>query len=435
MIRVITLSTKINLQKVQSDFNKSIPSTIATFSGEKDDCITKLGINFGCSWNGEVKKKGNVTISGLDQSLNFAMPLHVWAKVKSKEFGIGGNFTTDFTVTANAFPRLDSDWSLNLNLDADFKWDKRAEIRFFFIKISVGKLTEPVIREQLRKVEEQIKAQIRSLDIRGNATQAWKKAHEPIKLSSDPVVWLRLKPKVIRFSGVHTQNNILNASVSMDADMETILGERPDGFPILPLPEIGEQGQGRNKFLVRLPIVLEYEALGKEVEKMLRVGQKWAPIRDKPNHYLFVKEVEIYPSGENIVVGINFIADLPDDWQDTRGKVYFKGKPVIDNEQRMVKFDNLDFTRTTDNTLINVISFFLKKRIRSGLSSILVYRFANEYERLIENANVELNSDLGDGVTSQGNINYAKIDKVVMLERGIYLSVIAEGILQLNFGL
>ena len=148
-----------------------------------------------------------------------------------------------------------------------------------------------------------------------------------------------------------------------------------------------------------------------------------------------VQEVEVYPSKENIVVGINFIADLPDEWLDTRGKVYFQGKPVIDNEQRTMKVENFDFTRTTDNALINVASLLFRERIKSELASALTYRFGDEYDKFMKDANAELNRDFGDGLSSHGTLDYAEVDKILMLERGIYLSVISEGTLRLNFGL
>ena len=424
----ITLSANINLQQIQKDLNKSIPDTITTFSGKK-----RL-----YRWNGEVKKRGPATISGSGQQLNFTIPLHAWVRGKTRGLiRLRKTVTTDITVTANASPRLNSDWSLALNLATDFKWDKRPRIRLFkVIKIGLSGKVEPEIRKQLQKVEEQIKAKIRSLDIRGKVKQAWEKAHEPMKLSSDPEVWLQLQPKAVRFSGVHTQRNILAASVSIDAVMETFRGERPNTSTASPLPPLGGQRDGESaKFLVKLPICLKYEDLKKEIEKVLRVGQKWAPIQDKPTHYLNVQEVEIYPSEENIVVGINFIADLPDKWQDTRESVYLQGKPVIDNEHRMVRVENLDFTRTTDNTLINVATLLFSERIRNELSSALTYPFGDEYEKFITAANGALKRDFGNGLTSQGSLDYAKVDKVVMRERDIYLSVISEGHLKLNFGL
>ena len=437
----IALSANIDLQKVQNDFNDSPPNSIAKFNGKKSGCwkekILGIPVSVGCKWKGKVQKRGAATISGSNQNLNFSIPLHASVKVMPKNLDdVRTTVRTDFTVTANASPRLNPDWSLVLNLAADFKWDKRPEIRLFkIIPIRISGLVEPKIREQLKKVEEQIKTEIRNLNIRGKAMQAWQKTHVPIKLSNDPEIWLRFKPKAVRFSGIHTQNNILVASVSMNTDMETVLGERPDPFPASPLPALGERDQESSPFRVRLPIILEYATLKKEVEKVLRVGKKWAPIQAKPTHFVTVREVEVYPSKENIVVGINFIADLPDEWLDTRGKVYFQGKPVIDNEQHILKVENFDFTRTTDNVLVNVASLLFREKIKSELSSALTYRFGDEYKKLIKAANVELNRDFGDGLRSQGALDYAKVDKILMRERGIYLSVISEGMLQFNFGL
>ena len=446
----IALSANINLQKLQSDFNDSLPSPITEFKGSRGGCweikvLTKK-VSVGCKWNVLVKKRNRekATITGANQNLHFAVPLRVRAKVRPtnvvlkivSKILVPRPIKTNFTVTANSSPWLDPDWSLDLNLATDFKWNKRPTIKLLgFIPIRISSKIEPEIRKGLKKVEKQIKAEIENMNIRGKAIQAWEKAHVPIKLSGDPELWLRLKPKAVRFSGFHTQNNVLAASVSMYADMETVLGERPDPFPVSPLPALGERDQETGPFLVRLPMVLEYETLKKEIEKVLRVGQKWAPIRDKPNHYVNVQEVEVYPAKENIVLGVNFIADLPDQWLDTRGKVYFQGKPVIDNEQRMVTVENFGFTRTTDNALINVASLLFRKRIQNELSSALAYRFGDEHDKLINAANFELNRDFGDGLRGQGALHYAKVDKVVMLERGIYLSVVSEGTLQLKFGL
>ena len=435
----IALSAKINLRKVQSDLNNLIPDAIR-FSGERGGCYKKnvLGvkISVGCKWNGQVQRRGTATISGSSQRLDFTVPFHAWATVRTRRFGVQETVTTDLTATATASPKLSSDWSLALNLNTDFTWDRRPTLFLFgFIPVTVGSIVQPLIKKELVKLEKKIEDEIRSQDIRGRATQAWGKIHEPIKLSGNPEVWLRLKPKAVNFSGIHMEDNILNASVSIVTDMETILGERPKAFSKSSLPDIGEQMQKIDKFLIRLPIILEYEALRKEIEKVVRVGQKWAPIRDKPHHLLTVRNVEVYPSDENFVIGISFVADLPNKWLDTRGRVYFLGKLVVDDEQREVRVDNIDFTRTTDNQFINVASLLLRDLIRNKLMSALTYRFGDEYAEFIDTANRELNRDFGDGVMSQGSLNYAKVDKVVMLGNGLYLSVISEGNLRLGLGL
>ena len=435
----IAVAGTIDLQKVQNDLDKLIPDPLVTFHGERDDCITKkivVKIRIGCKWNGEVKKKGPVAVSGADQRLDFSLPLHAWASVQTRTFNISEKLETDFTVTGQMSPALNSDWSPALNLDMNLRWDRRPTLRLFgVIPVTISGLVEPKIEGQLVRIKEQFEAEVGSQNTRAKAVQIWQKVHEPIKLSGDPEVWLRIGPKAVNFSGIHVRNNVLYAGISLRAEVETVLGERPKAFPLSPLPEIGDHVEEAGMFVLRLPITLEYDFLKKEVQKILKINQKWAPIQGKPDHYLTVNDVEIYPSGENLVLGIDFIADLPDDWLDTRGRVYFLGKPVVDNEQRILRIENLDFTKTLDNSLAHLASLFFKSRLKRELTSAATYRFGDTYDDFIAAANRELNRDFGDGVTSRGTLNYAKVDHVLLLETGVYLSTLSEGTLQITFGM
>ena len=261
------------------------------------------------------------------------------------------------------------------------------------------------------------------------------KIREPIKLSSAPDAWLRIGPKAISFSKIHTQGNILRANLSIVANMEAVLGKRPKPLPPSSLTEVGVQVAQGNKSVLRLPIILEYVSLKRELKKVLKIGQKWAPIQGKPNYYWTVKDVEIYPSRENLVVGIDFIADSP----RVNGSVtaYMIGKPVIDNEQRIVRVKNPDFiVERIDGMSSKIFLWFGQDQIRKELVSALSsYPFGDIADRRINEVNRKLNRDFGNGVKSQGTLNYKKVDKVVMLENGIYLGTILEGKLEITFGM
>lgn len=261
------------------------------------------------------------------------------------------------------------------------------------------------------------------------------KIREPMKLSNDPDIWLRIGPKAISFSEIHAQDNILRTSLSIGADMEAVLGKRPEPFPASSLTEVGNQVQEESKSVLRLPIKLEYASLKREFKKVLKIDQKWAPFQDKPNYYWTVKDVEIYPSEENLVVGIYFIADFPIDLLNTSIRTYIMGKPVIDNEQPIVRVENLNFTAKMDNVLTQIVSSFLRQKIRDELESALTYRFTDRVEKALNDVNGKLNKDLGYGVKIQGTLNYKKVDKIVMVEDGIYLGTILEGELEMTFGM
>ena len=97
-----------------------------------------------------------------------------------------------------------------------------------------------------------------------------------------------------------------------------------------------------------------------------------------------------------------------------------------------VKFESFDFTRTTDNAFINAASVLFRGIIKSELLKLSNNYLKSAYEKLQRTATDELSKDFTDGVTSQVTLSYTNVDKILMLEQGIYLSVISEGTWQLN---
>ena len=213
--------------------------------------------------------------------------------------------------------------------------------------------------------------------------------------------------------------------------MDTTLGKRPKAYPASDFPKLDKQVQESGYSLIRLPVVLEYKAMTKEIEKILKVEQSWAPFQDKPTHYLTVKAVNVYPSWDHVVIGTDFIINSQIKWLNTSGTVYFLCKPVIDNKKQ-VKFESCDLTRTTDNTFINVVSVFLRWIIERELLALSNTYLKRAYEKLQRTATDALNQDFIDGVTSRVTLKYANVDKILMLEQGIYLSVVSEGTWRLN---
>lgn len=433
----IVVSANVDLHDIQAALNDSTPNSVA-FSGRKSGCyrdrILGVRVSVGCNWSGEIAKRGNATISGSGRQLLVAAPLRARVTVRTNRFGIQETAHAELTATASAAPRLAPDWSLEVNLTTDFRWDRRPEMRILFdlIPISLGSVAEPLVRAELAKLEQQIDAEVENLNMRAGVATAWSTIHEPLRLSSDPEVWLRIGPQAVYFSGVRTENNVMHASVAVSVLAETVLGERPDALPRLPLPAVEGRPDEDGKFLVRLPILLEYDALREELGELLRLGQKWAPVPERPHHNLTVEDIEVYPSGDSVVVGVRFVADLPRKWLDARGVVYFTGRLVVDDEARIVRVEELDFTATTDNTLLNTALLLFDERIVSQLSAALTYEFQNDYAGFLASANRELNRDFGHGIASQGELEYVGLGDVVMGERGIHWSVVSEGRLQLD---
>ena len=439
----LVLNTNIALQAFLDALANATSAPIP-FSGRRGGCIRKgsglFRISIGCSWEGTVQRRAAPSISGSGDRFDVTIPFHVRVTGRTEGFfGSGPRETArgDFIATATASPQLNPDWSLSLNLSTDHRWDRELTmwILFDLVPVRLGGTARPVVRDALARLASDFATTVQGLDIRRHADNMWERLHEPLQLSGDPEVWLRLRPTGVRFSGIHIQNDILHASVSITTMAEGVLGERPLAFPASPLPPVEERGQGSERFLGQLPLVLQYGALERQLGEFLRVQQRWAPLPDRPDHYLTVHDVEVFPSGEDLTVGIHFTADVPDRGLDTRGAIYLQGRPIVDVSRRILSVEELTVTATTDNSAVDLALVVFDDRLQSALANALIYPFGDDYDRLLAAANSELTRSITANVSSHGELNYLDVTEIVMGDRGIQLKVLAAGTLRLDLGL
>ncbi len=267
------------------------------------------------------------------------------------------------------------------------------------------------------------------------------KIRKPIQLFSAPDVWLQISPKEISCSKIDTQDDILRASFSIVANMQALFGKKPKPLPpSSSTASVDVQVAEGKKSVLRLPIILGYASIKEKLKKVFKRGQKWEPLEGEPTYRWTVTDVDVYPSGENLVVGVFFIADSP--IVEGPVKVYMRGKPVIDNMQRIVRIKNPDFTITKKGISIWKGLWWKWKglwwkskieEIKEKVVSKLSYSFGDRVDKLVDDVNGKLKKDLGNGVKNQGTLNYKKVDQLLMLREGIYLSTILEGKFEITF--
>lgn len=437
----IVLNARIDLSAFEDDLDSATSQPIS-FSGRRGGCLhiqlPFYRVPVSCRWSGTVTRRAAPTISGSGDRLSIAIPFHVRVRARTEgDLGPGPWVTAsgDFTATAHATPTLNRDWTLSLNLSTDHHWDRELAIRVLGFRVPLGNVGRSAVRDELARLAADLEDTVRSLDLRSHAQATWDSLHEPFQLSSDPEIWLRLRPTKVRFSGIHIDNAILHASTSITTLAEGVFGESPAAVPSSPLPSVEDRGQGDESFVVHLPLVLPYDALEAELREFLRIQERWAPIPDRPDSYLTVHDVELYPSGDALAVGLHFSADLPDRWLDARGSVYLQGRPIVDVNQRIVSFDVLELTAETDNEFAERALVLLNDEFRSELAETLTYSFGADYDSFLAAAGSALSRSIAPDVASQGELNYANVTDIVMGERGIRLHILSTGTLRLDIGL
>ncbi len=440
MISNFSIQSDINLAAIRQELEKSIQGTIATFRGGSGGCVKKkilfAKVSIGCNWWGEVRKTGAIRLTGNGEVLSFQMPVHAWIRAKTRKLGIRETAEMDVTVMATARPKITRDWKLELNLDSDFRWDRRAEMRLFgLIKVSLGTVAGKEIRKQLAKLNKKAEESVQKINIKEKAAESWKKLFLPFKISSNPSIWIRPEPKSVGFSGISITNDIMHMTAGVKASVDTFVGNEPEAIAPAPLPQLALSVEKPGTFTAKLPIFVSYKALEAELEKVMKLNKQTAPIPDSPDILVTLKDIEIYPSNGRIAVGVRFSADLPDKRFDTSGKVYLVGKPVIDNKSRIFKVKEFNFTETTDNDLVNVIVTVLRPAIRDRIQAKLIYGYSSDYNSLMKQAKAALTKELGNGLRTEGMLNDISVGSFFLLKDQIQINLIGHGNFAILYGL
>jgi hypothetical protein len=362
------------------------------------------------------------------------VPVHFWAS--GKALGVQESTEANVTAMLSAKPALAPDWTLKVNPETSFRWDSHPELKIFGI-FSIGiqdALTDPM-NEQMKKQVSSIAAQLEGTGMRERATALWAASFKPIQLSKEHNVWLRMGMEQASFSGLNISNNILSATVGVQARTEVFKDIEPAPLPATPMPALGSGNLKDTGFNIALPVTISYAAMNEALSKVLKKGQKWAPIPSQPKVLVTVKDVDVYPSHGALAIRIDFIADLPHQLFDTSGTVYLSGRPSVDDAKKVFSVQQLSFTAETSNHMTNLIGTVMRPAIENRIAEALTINYQPQIDALLAESNVRLNRDFGNGVTSSGKLSSAKLKGLYLTDKAAVIQIGATGKLELSYGL
>ena len=434
----ITLLATVNLSTLRDEADAAIADPVATISESRGGCYkAKIGpipVSVGCDIWGSVTKRGPLSLSGEGASLFLSLPIHATVSAKTHRVAVQETAAADATVSAVAAPALGSDWRLSLNLQPDFRWDNPPTVCLFnVICLTIRSIVDPKVREQLGKVSASAEERVKGLKIREKAEKAWSRLQEPLRLSESPEVWLVAKPSSIGFSGIAVTGETLSASAQIEATLTSVVGKKPESAPAAPLPALGSVTSEAGRFSLVVPVLVDYTTIEREFSKAIGIGQASAPIGGQPALKVTPSGVEVYPSGDKIAVKVSGAVDTP--LLDANVVFHLAAKPVIDNANRAIRFEDLTFARETDSLAAEVIGRLLDPWLKAKLAGSAAIPYGVEYDKLLARANAALNRDLSDGIVMEGKLGTAEVLGIAVQEKALRADLKAEGEVKLRFGM
>jgi len=422
----LSASLEFALPALAADIERDIPRRLASID-EKISCVHRRvlfwKVNANCDVWGYVERSGPVSLYGRGE--------HVYGSVRidgalegqgANRFTarIHGETEASATIEASVRPRLDRDWSLDLDFSDGFRWSEPPVLQVMGREIPLAKYAEPRIRSELGTIRSHALAAARRLDLRDKAATAWRHAFEPIQLSDDPAISLQIVPQSVAFAGMQATARTLRGSIELSGTAQTIIGQNPPAVAATDLPPLGDSVNAPGAFDVILPVRIGYDVLR---ERLMQAVQAMPPVAG-----VAVKDVDVYPSSGKLVIGLRVSG--PAETSPDAGKwVYLAGAVEADAGGRMIRLGSLDVIASDEG--LSALLDPVVAQIRAKLN--VDYGIA--YDNLLNAATAKLNRPLKDGFRMEGHLASARLEGVSLPADGVVIAVHASGDLKLLYGL
>jgi Domain of unknown function (DUF4403) len=422
----ISATIEFSLPALAAEIDNDIPRRLATID-ERVSCVHRrvlfFRVNANCDIYGYVERSAGVSLYGRGGRVYGSVPIYGALEGQGANrftARIHGQTEASATIEAEAHPELNHDWSLALNFSDGFRWSEPPVLRVMGREIPLSKYAEPRIRAQLAVVREHALGAARRLDLREKAATAWRHAFEPVQLSDDPQVWLQLTPQNAAFAGVRAEGRVLSGSLELSGSAQTTVGQQPPAVTATALPSLGRNVSAPGEFDVILPVRIGYDVLKDKVTQAVAAMASDAGFS--------IREVDVYPSSGNLVVGLR-VAKASDTDPNAGQWTYLTASLRVDADGHAVRVSDLSAT-TDDEELAAVVD-----PIVSQLRDKISVDYGIAYENLLNAANAKLTRPLKDGYRMEGHLSSAKLEKVYLAADGIEIALRTSGDLKILYGM
>jgi hypothetical protein len=297
----ISATLRFSAPALERQLDSDVPRRLATFDDQLATCGHRRGffrrqVDIQCVVTGYIERTAPIHLRAEGNRVEAEVKL-AGSVYGQGARGLGrlihGVAQGAMDVFVDANPRLTRDWRVDLNMAQSFRWTEPPLLRIFGRDIPIAQYVEPQILTQSRRVEDEVAAKLRAIDVRQKAETAWRRAFEPVQIADN--FWLQMLPQNVAFAGVHTRTDILEGAIEFSGPVKTVFsGTAPPSSPT-PLPALEADVAQPGHFQLLVPISLDYQVIREAVQPIASDAFQ-TPVQD----------VDVYPSDGSLIVGVKF---------------------------------------------------------------------------------------------------------------------------------
>lgn len=276
------------------------------------------------------------------------------------------NFSGAMNVFVDLTPTIDANWCPTLSPKIDYQWTSPARVEIVGgVWVDVTQHVSGMMNSRLGDIRKAAAGAIDCGKVRPDIERSFASFSFPAKLPDGTAVHLNFQPIEVGFSGISLDANRVTAVAVLKTNVE--VSTKAIEHKQIPLPALRNIPLGTPQMQVALPVRADYATLQAQLGRAL-AGKTFQQEIYGSKAAVTINAVEVYPSNERVVIGLELTGDLPGKWLDVKGKAYLYARPVVDGGVR-VKLDQVGFARKLDNAVWTAATAVFERPIIAAITA------------------------------------------------------------------
>jgi hypothetical protein len=377
----------------------------------------------------KVWKGDSIKISLEGNELRYQVPLRLWMQFSFTVGALGLSHTeyqdveAALTLKFSSRITIKNDWKMTtVTASEGYDWISDPVVKVRFLTIPVRPIVDVALATQKKNLCDIIDKQVgAAVNLKSILLPLWSQLQDPIPISKDPKVWLRISPREIYMSPLLGHGGAIISSIGVRSVIETFFGDAPVVAKRDSLPDFVYPTGRDSSFVLNLYAEMNYDAATIVLKGFLQ-GRQFKSGK---------KEVVVEDVTMTGVKGYALIClDLSGSYN---GRIFVYGQPRYDTASSTVSIEDLDFELSTKNILHKSANSLLHGVILSNIKPYLKFPLR---EKLLESQlmvqKMLCHSELSKNVFIIGSLDSLKVQGVRLTDRAIQAMVFAKGTMQLN---
>ena len=432
---IIQSTISLPLNDLRQRLEADIPESLYDEPGEvKQKCIRIFGKRLCESYQvgGWADRTGPIQLIALNNGyLRIAIPLEYKLKVSGngkfvKELLRNIDFrTASLTVMADLKPAVDTNWQLQVDAYPSIQWQEKPRVKILGVELDIqSKVERPILKALNKALQKQQFKLSQDNRLRSKAESFWTSLHQPREIKGSFPLWLQAKPVGLSLSEIVIDQEAIRLGLAVRTQLKS--HNRQAGFDttISPLPLLYQHPIQSNKLRISLPLSIAYRDLASNLQQ--RLSNKPLILKQGKTS-VDVKSIQIYPNNDRLVLGAKVRLSGLGNLLTSGGEIFVSGKPVVDNQNKVLRLNDVVFSRKLDNLFWSAATRLLQEKLLNSLQESLVYDFSQPYSELYESVNAQLQGEHGTKLWLDGKIDSIEISEIQPDLESIRVILDAEG--------